>query len=332
MSSDNGIDDGAILLLSLGEEEAAEVFKFLSPKEAQKLGAAMAALKNVTREKIDEVAEKFNTEAAGQTSIGLDSDEYIRGVLNRALGEEKAKFVLDRILSGGDTSGIESLKWMDAATVAELIKNEHPQIIASILVHLERDQAAAILNLFPDRVRGDVVMRIATLDGIHPNALRELNETIAKVLSGSDQIKKAALGGVRTAAEILNFVGSTSEGVILESVRGVDDAIAQGIMDEMFVFENLMDVDDRGIQALLKEVQSESLVVALKGAPPELRDKILRNMSSRAAEMLKEDLESRGPVRISEVEGEQKEILKIVRRLADEGQIVLGGSGDDGFV
>jgi flagellar motor switch protein FliG len=330
--SDAGVDEGAILMLSLGEEEAAEVFKHLSPKEAQKLGAAMAGLKNVSREKIDEVLEKFNAAAGEQTSIGLDSDEYIRGVLNRALGEEKAKFVLDRILSGGDTSGIESLKWMDPPSVAELIKNEHPQIMASILVHLERDQAAAILNLMPDRVRGDVVMRIATLDGIHPNALRELNETIAKVLSGTDQVKKAALGGVRTAAEILNFVGGASEAVILEAVRGVDDGIAQGIMDEMFVFENLMDVDDRGIQALLKEVQSESLVLALKGAAPDLRDKILRNMSSRAAEMLKEDLESRGPVRLSEVEAEQKEILKIVRRLADEGQIVLGGSGDDSFV
>ncbi len=330
--SDAGVDEGAILMLSLGEEEAAEVFKHLSPKEAQKLGAAMAGLKNVSREKIDEVLEKFNAAAGEQTSIGLDSDEYIRGVLNRALGEEKAKFVLDRILSGGDTSGIESLKWMDPPSVAELIKNEHPQIMASILVHLERDQAAAILNLMPDRVRGDVVMRIATLDGIHPNALRELNETITKVLSGSDQVKKAALGGVRTAAEILNFVGGASEAVILEAVRGVDDGIAQGIMDEMFVFENLMDVDDRGIQALLKEVQSESLVLALKGAAPDLRDKILRNMSSRAAEMLKEDLESRGPVRLSEVEAEQKEILKIVRRLADEGQIVLGGSGDDSFV
>ena len=330
--SDAGVDEGAILMLSLGEEEAAEVFKHLSPKEAQKLGAAMAGLKNVSREKIDAVLEKFNAAAGEQTSIGLDSDEYIRGVLNRALGEEKAKFVLDRILSGGDTSGIESLKWMDPPSVAELIKNEHPQIMASILVHLERDQAAAILNLMPDRVRGDVVMRIATLDGIHPNALRELNETIAKVISGTDQVKKAALGGVRTAAEILNFVGGASEAVILEAVRGVDDGIAQGIMDEMFVFENLMDVDDRGIQALLKEVQSESLVLALKGAAPDLRDKILRNMSSRAAEMLKEDLESRGPVRLSEVEAEQKEILKIVRRLADEGQIVLGGSGDDSFV
>ncbi len=330
--SDTGVDEGAILLMSLGEEEASEVFKLLSPKEAQKLGVAMAALKNVSREKIDSVLTKFSAEVGEQTSIGLDSDDYIRSVLNRALGEEKAKFVLDRILASGDTSGIESLKWMDAASVAELVKNEHPQIIASILVHLERDHAASILNALTERLRGEVVMRIATLDGIHPSALRELNETIAKVLAGSDQINKSALGGVRIAAEILNFVGSTSEASILEAVRGVDDGIAQRIIDEMFVFENLMDVDDRGIQALLKEVQSESLVVALKGAPPDLRDKILRNMSSRAAEMLKEDLESRGPVRVSEVEAEQKEILKIVRRLADEGQIVLGGSGDDSFV
>ena len=330
--SDSGVDDGAILLMSLGEEEAAEVFKHLSPKDAQKLGAAMAALKNISREKIDTVLEKFSTDAGQQTSLGNDSDEYIRAVLTRALGEDKAKLVLDRILQSGDTAGIESLKWMDAAAVAELIKNEHPQIIASILVHLERDHAASILNALGERLRGDVVMRVATLDGIHPNALRELNDTIAKVLAGSDQIKKAALGGVRAAAEILNFVGSTSEASILDTVRTVDDGIAQGIIDEMFVFENLMDIDDRGIQAMLKEVQSESLVVALKGAAPDLRDKILRNMSSRAAEMLKEDLESRGPVRISAVEGEQKEILKIVRRLADEGQIVLGGSGDEGFV
>ena len=330
--SDSGVDEGAILLMSLGQEEASEVFRLLSPKEAQKLGTAMAALKNVSRERIDSVLTKFSTQAGEQTSIGLDSDDYIRSVLNRALGQEKAKLVLDRILHNGDSAGIESLKWMDAASVAELVKNEHPQIIASILVHLERDHAAAVLNALTERVRADVVMRIATLDGIHPSALHELNETITKVLSGSQQIGTSALGGVRIAAEILNFVGGTSEASILEAVRSVDDGIAQGIMDEMFVFENLMDVDDRGIQAVLKEVQSESLVVALKGAPPDLREKILRNMSSRAAEMLKEDLESRGPVRLSDVEAEQKEILKIVRRLADEGQIVLGGSGDDSFV
>jgi flagellar motor switch protein FliG len=330
--SDAGVDDSAILLMSLGQEEAAEVFKFLSPKEAQKLGAAMAKLKNVSRDKVEDVLVRFHDEADEQAPIGLDSDEYIRGVLTKALGEDKARFLLDRILTNSDTSGIESLKWMDAKSVAELIKNEHPQIIASILVHLERDQAAAVLNEMVERNRNDVVMRIATLDGIHPSALRDLNDVIAKALSGSDQIKKAAMGGVRTAAEILNFVGSSSEGSIIEAVRTVDENIAQGILDEMFVFDNLMDVDDRGIQALLKEVQSESLVLALKGANPELRDKIFRNMSTRAAEMLKEDLEARGPVRVSDVETEQKEILKIARRLADEGQIVLGGKGDDSFI
>ena len=330
--SDAGVDDGAILLMSLGEEEAAEVFKHLPPKEAQKVGAAMAKLKNVTREKIDGVLERFLEQANGQTTIGLDSDDYIRGVLNKALGEDKARFLLDRILQGQETSGIESLKWMDAPAIAELIKNEHPQIIASILVHLERDHAAGILNQLDEKVRGDVILRIATLDGIHPSALRELNDVISKVLSGADQIKKPPMGGVRTAAEILNFVGGVSEAGIIEAVRTADDDLAQGILDEMFVFDNLLDVDDRGIQALLKEVQSESLIVALKGAVPELREKIFRNMSSRAAESLREDLESIGPVRLSDVEAEQKEILKIARRLADDGQIVLGGQGDDSFV
>ena len=330
--SDTGVDDGAILLMSLGEEEAAEVFKHLPPKEAQKVGAAMAKLKNVTREKIDGVLERFLEQANRQTTIGLDSDDYIRGVLNKALGEDKARFLLDRILPGQETSGIESLKWMDAPAIAELIKNEHPQIIASILVHLERDHAAGILNQLDEKVRGDVILRIATLDGIHPSALRELNDVISKVLSGADQIKKPPMGGVRTAAEILNFVGGVSEAGIIEAVRTADDDLAQGILDEMFVFDNLLDVDDRGIQALLKEVQSESLIVALKGAVPELREKIFRNMSSRAAESLREDLESKGPVRLSDVEAEQKEILKIARRLADDGQIVLGGQGDDSFV
>ena len=330
--SDAGVDDGAILLMSLGQEEAAEVFKYLPPKEAQKIGAAMARLKNIKREKIDGVLDRFIQEAGEQTSLGLDSDDYIRGVLNKALGEDKAKFLLDRILQSQETSGIESLKWLDPQSVSELIKNEHPQIIASILVHLERDHAAAILNHLAERLRGDVILRISTLDGIHPSALRELNEVLGRVLAGSDQIKKSALGGVRAAAEILNFVGSSSESVIIEAVRTADGELAQGIQDEMFVFDNLQGVDDRGIQALLKEVQSEALIIALKGAAPELREKVFRNMSTRAADMLREDLEAKGPVRLSEVEAEQKEILKIARRLADEGQIVLGGKGDDSFV
>lgn len=329
--SDQGLEDGAILLLSLGEEEAAEVFKHLGPKEVQRLGEKMAKLGNVTRERIDQVMERFQAEAGEQTSLGMNSDEYLRSVLTKALGD-KAGYLIERILQGSDTSGIEGLKWLDPATVAELIHNEHPQIIASILVHLERDQASAILTKFTERLRNDVVLRIATLDGIQPTALRELNESLAQVMQGSDNLKKAAMGGVRTAAEILNYVGSSNESAILGAVKEYDENLAQSILDEMFVFDNLMDVDDKGIQLVLREVQSEVLVVALKGASEDLRNKILKNMSQRAGEQLRDDLESRGPVKLSEVEAQQKEILKIVRRLAEEGQIALGGKGDDAYV
>jgi flagellar motor switch protein FliG len=236
-------------------------------------------------------------------------------------------------MQGSDTAGIESLKWMDAATAADLIRNEHPQIIATILVHLEFDQAGEILKQFTDRLRNDVLLRIATLDGVQPVALRELNEALTRMLSGTSSIKKAAMGGVRHAAEILNFVGAAAETAVLDNVREYDPDLAQKILDEMFVFENIMDIDDRGIQTLLREVQSDSLVTALKGAAPDLREKIFKNMSQRAAEMLREDLEAKGPVRLSEVEAEQKEILKTVRRLAEEGQIMLGGKGgDDAFI
>jgi flagellar motor switch protein FliG len=221
---------------------------------------------------------------------------------------------------------------MDAAAVAELIKNEHPQIIATILVHLDRDQASAILGSFVERLRNDVILRIATLDGIQPSALKELNDVLTKLLAGNTNIKKSAMGGVRAAAEILNFMGTANETSVINSVRDYDPELAQGIQDEMFVFDNLNDLDDRSIQLLLREVQSESLILALKGATPELREKIFKNMSSRAAEMLRDDLEAKGPVRLSEVEAEQKEILKVVRRLADEGQIVLGGKGDEQMV
>ena len=330
--SEAGLMNSAILLMSLGEEEAAQVFKYLAPKEVQKIGQAMAKLKGITRDRIDQVLGHFHDTAQRETSIGMDADGYIRTVLTRALGDDKAAYLLDRILQSGDASGIESLRWMAPTNVAELIRNEHPQIIASILVHLERDQASDILNHFAPQLRNDVVLRIATLDGIQPTALRELNDVLGKLLSGTDSIKKSALGGVRTAAEILNYLGTTQETAVIEAVREFDGDLAQKILDEMFVFENLLDVDDRGIQALLREVQSESLIVALKGANQELRDKIFKNMSQRAADMLRDDLEAKGPVRGSEVEAEQKEILKIVRRMAEEGQIVQGGKGDDQFV
>ena len=329
--SEDGVQKSAILLMALGEEEAAEVFKHLSPKEVQKLGHAMAALDSVNRVQVERVMHDFMFQAGEKAGLA-DSDEYIRSVLTKALGSDKAANLIERILHGGDTSGIEGLKWMDAASVAELIKNEHPQIIATILVHLERDQASEILSLFTERLRNDVVLRIATLDGIQPSALKELNDVLTKLLSGANNLKKSVMGGVRAAAEILNYVGTANETAIIASVRDYDPELAQKIQDEMFVFENLLDIDDRSIQLLLREVQSESLIIALKGTSEELREKIFKNMSQRAAEMLRDDLEAKGPVRISEVEAEQKEILKIVRKLADEGQIVIGGAGEESFV
>jgi len=328
----SGITKSAILLMTLGEAEAAEVLKYLEPKEVQKISAEMVVLKNLTHEQIGAVYDEFLEIAATKTTIGMDSHDYIRSMLVKALGDEKAAGVIDRIMHSNDTSGIDSLKWMEPAAVAEMICNEHPQIIATILVHLEPDQASNILGFLSERLRGDVLLRIATLDGVQPAALYELNDVLTKLMSGPAMGKKSIKGGVRTAAEILNFMGSTNEGLALDAVRGHDPELAQKIVDEMFVFENLLDVEDRGIQMVLREVQSESLIVALKGANEELREKILKNMSQRAAETLREDLESKGPVKLSDVEAEQKEILKIVRRLADEGQIALGGKGDEAYV
>jgi flagellar motor switch protein FliG len=329
---DAGLEQAAILLMTVGEEQAAEVFKYLSPKEVQKLGETMARLKTVPRERVEEVVRNFNKAKDEQYSLVGDNDAYIRQVLTRALGEEKAGMLLDRILQGRDVSGIESLKWMDPGSIAELLKNEHPQIVASILVHLERDHASEVLKNLPERMRNDVLLRIATLDGIQPQALQELNEVLSKVLAGGEKLRKATLGGTKATAEILNFLGSQLETAAVEAIREHDPDLAQKILDQMFTFENLMDLDDRAIQLLLREVQSESLIIALKGADPALREKIFKNMSNRAAEMLREDLEAKGPVRLSEVEAEQREILKIVRRLADEGQIQLGGGGDDQYV
>jgi flagellar motor switch protein FliG len=292
----------------------------------------MAALKNVTREQVDEVMHEFVREAEQHTALSLDSSEYIRSVLTKALGDDKAGAIIDRILQGSDTSGIEGLKWMDSSAVAELIKNEHPQIIATILVHLDRDQASEIVSCFSERLRNDVLLRIATLDGIQPAALRELDDVLTGLLSGSDNLKRSPMGGIRTAAEILNFMQKTHEESVIENVRSFDEELAQKIIDQMFVFENLIDLEDRAIQMLLKEVESETLIVSLKGAQPALRQKFLANMSQRAAELLAEDLDSRGPVRLSEVETQQRKILQIVRNLAETGAIQLGGKAEDAYV
>ena len=329
---EEGLNDAAILLISLGEEAAGEVFKHLSPKEVQKLGETIARMRAISRDKVDAIVSRFSDDAAAQSLLVSDTGNYVRSVLKRALGDDKAALLIDRILQGGDVSGIESLKWMDPLSVAELLRNEHPQIVAAILVHLDPDHASGILGQFTERQRGEVMLRIATLEGIQPMALKDLNEVLFKALAGGDKVRKSSLGGIKAAAEIINLLGSGMDAAVLESIRGHDIDLAQKIMDKMFVFDDVAKLDDRSIQTVLREVASETLVVALKGAQPEVRDKILNNMSSRAAAAMREDLESRGPMRLSEVEAQQREILKTVRRLADEGQIALSGGGDDAFV
>lgn len=332
MSQSDGLEDAAILMMSLGEAEASEVFKHLSPKEVQKLGEAIARTKAVTRERVSEVIEKFLGVAQAQSLLVSNSGDYVRSVLKLALGEDKATLLIDRILQGGDVSGIESLKWMEPSSVAELLRNEHPQIVAAILVHLDFDQAADILKFFSERQRNEVMLRVATMEGIQPAALKDLNEVLYKVLAGGDKMRKSSLGGVKAAAEMINLMGTAIEGTVLESIRNHDPDLAQKIMDKMFVFDDVIKLDNKSIQAVLKEVSADVLVVALKGASPELKEKFLANMSSRAAESLREDLESRGPMRLSEVEAQQKEILKVVRRLADEGTIVVGGGAEEQMV
>ncbi|MEK8087374.1 flagellar motor switch protein FliG [Aquabacterium sp. A3] len=329
---EKGLEDAAILLMSMGEEEAAEVFRQLEPKEVQVLGETMAKLKTIQRERIDNVLDRFSTESAEMGVLVADTDEYVKSVLRKALGDDKANLLIDRIIQGSDITGIESLKWMDAQSVAELLRNEHPQIVAAILVHLDPDLASGVLKSFTERHRNEVMIRIATLDGIQPSALKDLNEVLSRVLAGGAQVRKSSLGGVKPAAEIINLMGSSVETSILDYIREADGDLAQKIMDNMFTFDDLIKLDDKGFQSLLKEVQTESLIIALKGASPDIREKVFKNMSSRAAETLREDLESRGPVKLSEVEAEQKEMLKIVRRLADEGQIVLASGGDDDYV
>ena len=329
---DRGLNDAAILLVSLGEEEAAEVFKHLSPKEVQKLGETIARMRGVTREKVDFVIERFTSDAASQSLLVDDASDYVRSVLKRALGDDKAALLIDRIMQGGDISGIESLKWMDPLSVAELLRGEHPQIVAAILVHLEFEQAAAVLMQLPERFRSEVMLRVATLEGIQPTALKDLNEVLFKVLAGGDKIRKTSLGGVKTAAEMLNQMAGNADVAVLDTIRNYDPELAQKIMDKMFVFDDLVKLDDRSVQMVLREVVSETLIVALNGGSMEVRDKILANMSMRAAESLREDLDGRGPMRLSEVEAQQKEILKVVRRLVEEGQVTIGNSAEDSYV
>ncbi len=330
--TNNGVTKAAILLLTLGEQAASQVLKHMEPKEVQAVGSAMAAMKNVSKDQVSEVLADFCRTMDKQTGLGLGADDYLRNVLVQALGEDKAGNMIERILRGANTKGLETLKWMDARAVAEIVRLEHPQIIAIVLSYLDPDQAAEVLTYFPERVRVDVIMRIATIDGIQPVALAELNEIMEKQFSGNTNVKSSSVGGTKTAANILNFMDSSLEAEIMDNVKEVDADLGQQIQDLMFVFDNLNEVGDRDIQTILREISSDSLVLALKGADEPLKEKIFKNMSKRASEMLRDDLEAKGPVRLSDVETAQKEILAVARRLAEAGDISLGGSGGDEYI
>lgn len=323
------LEAAAILLLSLGEADAAQILKHMGPKEVHRVGSQMASLANITQEQVEAVLIEFIEEVGRQTGMGIGSDEYIKRMLNEALGEDKASGLIDRILVGGNTTGLDTLKWMEGRAVAELIRYEHPQIQAIVVSYLEPDQAAEVLGILDEKVRLDVMMRVASLETVQPQALQELNDILEKQFSGNTATATSKIGGVKVAADIMNFMDSAIEGDLMDNIKEIDGDIGNEIEELMFVFDNLKDVDDRGIQTLLREVSSEVLIVALKGADTDLQEKIFGNMSKRAAELLRDDLEAKGPVKLSEVEASQKDILTIARRLADSGEIILGGGGEE---
>jgi flagellar motor switch protein FliG len=323
------IDQAAILMMSLGENEAAEVLKHLGPKEVQRIGTAMTSLENIPQSHVEEVISNFLNDVRTLTGLGVGTDSYIRNMLETALGQDKANSLVDRILLGGNTTGLDTLKWMDARSVADIIRHEHPQIQAIVIAYLDGDQSADVLANLAEKVRLDIVMRVASLDSVQPNALQELNDILEKQFSGSAGSQTKSMGGTKVAAEIMNNLDTAVEGELMEAIREIDEDLGIQIQDLMFVFDNLKAVDDRGIQALLREVSSEVLILALKGSDEELKEKIFGNMSKRAAELLRDDLEAKGPVKLSEVEGAQKEILVIARRMADAGEINLGGGGEE---
>ncbi len=322
------VDQAAILLMTLGEGDAAEILKHMGPKEVQRIGAAMTQLTNVQQQDVQAVMSNFLDEVRTLTGLGMGVDNYIRKMLVTALGEDKANGLIDRILLGGNTTGLDTLKWMEARSVADIIRNEHPQIQAIVIAYLDADQSAEILSYFTEKVRVDIMMRVASLDTVQPSALQELNDILEKQFSGSASSQTKTMGGYKVAAEIMNNLEGSIEVDLMDAIKELDEDMGNQIQDLMFVFENLKDIDDRGIQALLREVSSDVLIVALKGADTDLQEKIFKNMSRRAAELLRDDLEAKPPVRLSEVESAQKEILTIARRMADAGEIILGGSGE----
>jgi flagellar motor switch protein FliG len=325
-------EKAALLLLAVGQDRAANVLKNMGPKEVQIVGTSMAGLGSISPEMVDLVLEEFITQVKGETGLGYDSDSYIRNMLIDALGADKAGSIIDRILLGGNSKGIEQLKWMDTRSIADLVRVEHPQIVATIMSLLDADLSASVLGLLPEMMRADIVMRIAKMETVQPSAIKELDDMMEKQLTGSDSVKASSVGGIDAAANILNFLEGNLSEEMMTSISETDAELSQQIQDKMFVFSDLISVDDRGIQTLLREVSTDQLLLALRGVDEGLKVKIFGNMSKRAAEMLRDDLEAAPPVKLSEVEASQKEILGIAKKLADSGEIMLGSGGGDELV
>ncbi len=324
-----GVDRAGLLLLSVGQKRAAQVLRRLSPRDVQLVGMAMARLENIRAEMVEEVVATFLEHIHGQTPFGVRTEEYVRDVLIEALGEEEAKTLIDRILLNRNSRGIEQLKWMEPRAIAELLRIEHPQIVAILMSLLDPNQAAAVLEHLPESMRYDIVMRIAGLETVQPDALKELDAIMEEQLMGRTNLKSSNIGGVEKAAEILNMADSSIEAEIMEKLGEKAPDLAQQIQDKMFVFEDLIQLDDRSIQTLLREIATDTLLLALRGTDDALKQKIFSNMSRRAAEMLRDDLEAAPPAKLSEVEAAQKEILQIAKRLADAGEIILAGGSDE---
>lgn len=323
------IERAAVLLLLLGEEQAANIIAFLSPREVQAIGTSMVAVADLSQETVDYILDEFIMTIRGQTSLGLGTMEYVSSVFNKALGEEKAATVLGRIMPGGASSkGLEMLQWMDARSIGEMIGGEHPQVIAIVMSVLEYDVAADVLNYLPARIRPEIVKRVANLETIHPNAMAQL-ESIMREQFHSTSAKASSFGGVKTAAKIMNFTKTEMEASIFTGLEDGDPDLALAIMDNMFTFENLSALDNKSIQTLMRSLDQDLLMTAVKGADEAVKDKFLDNMSQRAKVMFMDEMEAKGPVRITDVEEAQKQILRLARQMSDAGEIVLAGRGDD---
>ncbi len=319
----------AVLMLLLGEQEAANIISYLNPKEVQPLGAAMVSVADLSQEAISAVLDEFISTIKKQTNLGLGVHDYVETVLQRALGKDKAASVLGRILPGSSSRGLDILRWMDARTIADMIRSEHPQVVAIILSVLDPDVAADVLNFLPAETRPEIVSRIAKLDAVPPSAMKELEMIMNKQFSSNSSSASSSLGGIKTAAKILNFTKTTPLAGIMSGVTSLDSDIAQKIQDGMFTFDNLVSCDSKTIQTLMRTVEPDLLMVGLKGADEGVRSKFFDNMSSRARSMFIDDMEAKGPMRLADVEEAQKQIMRIARKLADTGEIVLAGGGDD---